>query len=62
MLIFDDSTGFADTSLITQGLDGEEITSADAFRCLHNPLQCLAVEICAPAVKQPVRMLSVVPL
>ena len=48
--VLDDSPGFADTSLIEQDLDGGEITSTDAFRCLHNPLQCLAVEISATAI------------
>ena len=50
VLVFDDSTGFADTAFVVQGLDGVEITSAEALGCPHDPRQCLAVKVGAVAI------------
>ena len=58
-----DSLGFADAVFIVQSLDGGEITSADAFgTTLCKALRLRSVQLPYQAVKQPVRMLSLLPL
>ena len=48
--ILHDTAGFAYTAFVAQGLDGGEITTADALGCPHDPLQCLAVKVGAAAI------------
>ena len=48
--VLHDTTSFAYTAFVVQGLDGGEITTADALGCPHHPLQCLAVKFGAAAI------------
>ena len=48
--VLHDTMGFVYTAFVVQGLDGGEITSADALSRPHDPLQCLAVKVGAAAI------------